>query len=93
MKKKPLFILIGLLAVLLFAAASTAYARLDGYTISWWTVDGGGGASSENGYSLSGTIGQPDAGTVATGGAYTWQAGSGTAARLPRNRCRFTCRC
>lgn len=36
------------------------------YDLSWWTVDGGGGCLSiEGGYSLSGTIGQADAGALA----------------------------
>lgn len=37
-----------------------------GYHLSWWTVDGGGGTfSTGEGYSLGGTIGQPDAGRLA----------------------------
>lgn len=40
------------------------------YEISWFTVDGGGGASSGGAYSVSGTIGQPDAG-VMNGGSYS----------------------
>ena len=52
----------------------------DGYDLSWWTVDGGGvAASSGPGYSLGGTIGQPDAG-VLSGPGYVlsggfWQSG------------------
>ena len=37
------------------------------YTIDWWTVDGGGATgieSSDGRFTLSGSIGQPDAGTV-----------------------------
>jgi hypothetical protein len=36
-----------------------------GYDLSWSTIDGGGGTSSDIGgiYSLAGTIGQPDAGS------------------------------
>ena len=38
----------------------------EGYDLSWWTVDGGGGVLSiEDGYSLSGSIGQPDAAALA----------------------------
>jgi hypothetical protein len=73
MKRKILFAL--LLTLLLLVAASAAYARLDGYSISWWTVDGGGGTSSANGYTLNGTLGQPDAGTVSSGGGYTLAGG------------------
>ena len=45
------------------------------YDLSWWTVDGGGGTSSGNGYTLNGTLGQPDAGTLASGGEYTLAGG------------------
>lgn len=53
-----------------------------GYDLSWWTVDGGGGASGSGpGYSLAGTVGQPDAG-VLSGPGYTltggfWQGEAG----------------
>lgn len=33
-----------------------------GYTIEWYTIDGGGGTSSGGPYQVIGTIGQPDAG-------------------------------
>jgi len=47
----------------------------DGYDLSWWTVDGGGGVSGSGpGYSLGGTIGQPDAG-VLSGPGYTLAGG------------------
>jgi len=44
------------------------------YDISWWTIDGGGNTSSGGSYSLSGTIGQPDSGTL-TGGTYKLEGG------------------
>ena len=34
------------------------------YSIDWYTIAGGGGASSNGQYVVSGTIGQPDAGTM-----------------------------
>ena len=40
------------------------------YAIDWFTIDGGGGTSSGGSYTLSGTIGQSDAG-VMTGGNYS----------------------
>ena len=64
-----------LLAVsaLCLAAASVIVAAPDsptnGYSISWWTVDGGGGNSSNGPYTLGGTIGQADAQT-SSGGVY-----------------------
>jgi hypothetical protein len=39
------------------------------YSINWYKVAGGGGTSTGGPYSLSGTIGQPDAGSM-TGGSY-----------------------
>ena len=38
------------------------------YDISWYTIDGGGGRSSGGPYTLTGTIGQPDAAYSAGGG-------------------------
>jgi hypothetical protein len=37
------------------------------YSISWYTIDGGGGQSSGGPYVLTGTIGQPDAGYLGGG--------------------------
>lgn len=48
-----------------FAAAGIASAQL---AIDWYTIDGGGGTSTGGGLTLSGTIGQPDAGPAMTGG-------------------------
>jgi hypothetical protein len=44
------------------------------YKIDWYTIDGGGGTSSGGGYTLIGTIGQPDAGMLA-GGNYSLYGG------------------
>ena len=44
------------------------------YAVDWFTVDGGGGASTGGVYTVTGTIGQPDAGTM-SGGNYTLQGG------------------
>lgn len=51
--------------------ASAAQAQL---SISRFTVDGGGGASSGGAFSVSGSAGQPDAG-VHTGGGFTLSGG------------------
>jgi len=46
------------------------------YSIDWHTVDGGGGTSTGGVYSVSGTVGQPDANTTAmTGGPYSVTGG------------------
>jgi hypothetical protein len=44
------------------------------YSIDWYTIAGGGGASSNGQYVVSGTIGQPDAGAM-NGGNYSLTGG------------------
>ena len=63
-----------ILGLLVALAARPALAQT--YDVSWFTVDGGGATFSAGGtYSLSGTIGQPDAGAPATGGPYSLVGG------------------
>jgi hypothetical protein len=45
------------------------------YSIDWSTIDGGGGTSTGGVYSVSGTIGQPDAGATMSGGNYSVDGG------------------
>ena len=45
------------------------------YSIDWYSIDGGGGASTGGVYSVTGTIGQPDAGATMSGGSYTIDGG------------------
>ena len=45
------------------------------YAITWSTIDGGGGTSTGGVYSVSGTIGQPDAGGPMTNGSYAVTGG------------------
>jgi hypothetical protein len=45
------------------------------YSIDWYKVAGGGGASTGGVYSVSGTIGQHDAGGPMTGGNYSLTGG------------------
>jgi hypothetical protein len=56
--------------VLLFSPTVQAQS----YSIDWFTIDGGGGTSTGGVYSVSGTIGQPDAGTL-SGGSYALVGG------------------
>lgn len=60
-RRKLILILAICLLPLLIAATAM---NLAGFNISSWTVDSGGGNSAQSGYSLSGTIAQPDAGTL-----------------------------
>ena len=51
---------VALLSLLLLPLNSAAQSG-GGYDLAWSTTDGGGGTSSNGGYTLAGTIGQPDA--------------------------------
>ena len=63
------------LAALLLASGVVLASAGGPYDLSWWTVDGGGYTfSSSGGYTLGGTVGQPDAGTM-TGDDYTLGGG------------------
>lgn len=78
-RKKLVFMLAGLLClVALSATLATIQAApgspAAGFTIPWWTVDGGGGASQGGTYILTGTAGQPDAGNL-SGGSYILKGG------------------
>ena len=71
-----------LLASLIFTSVALAQSG-GGYDLSWSTIDSGGYTWSEGGgYSLGGTVGQPDAG-VLSGEGYTLAGGfwGGAAAR------------
>jgi hypothetical protein len=54
--------------------ATTGIGLAQSYSIDWFTIDGGGGTSSNGQYVVSGTIGQPDAGHMA-GGSFSLDGG------------------
>lgn len=64
-------------SVLLLAGFFAPFSLLaQSYTIDWYTIDGGGGNSTGGVYSVSGTLGQPDASTTPmTGGPYSVTGG------------------
>jgi hypothetical protein len=57
------------LAALVAISLLPMCARAQSYAIDWFTIDGGGGTSTGGVYTLSATIGQPDAGSM-SGGTY-----------------------
>jgi len=59
----------GSVITLLTVCLVTTELALGQYEISWYTIDGGGGRSSNGPYVLTGTIGQPDA-AYSAGGDY-----------------------
>jgi len=54
------------LTLLIIVLVTISMAGAD-YSISWYTIEGGGGQSSGGQYIVSGTIGQPDAGYLGSG--------------------------
>src|SRR5438477_2216072 len=65
--------MVSVLALLLLTFVPTS-ASAQNYSIDWFTIDGGGGTSTGGVFSVSGTIGQPDAGHM-SGGNYTLDGG------------------
>ncbi len=45
------------------------------YSVDWYKISGGGGTSTGSVYSVTGTIGQPDAGGAMSGGNYSVTGG------------------
>ena len=52
-----------------------AYAANAQLSISWYTIDGGGGTSTGGSFTLRGTIGQHDAAAPLSGGSFTLSPG------------------
>lgn len=70
-----------ILLVIFAATVSSVWAQTErpttpnaDYAITWYTVDGGGGVVTGGAYTLNGTIGQADAGSLA-GSGYTLSGG------------------
>jgi len=83
MRKRRALVL-ALILTTAMAAVGVVYAQGGGYDLNWWTVDGGGGVLSSGGYTLHGTIGQPDVGPALQNGGYSllggfWPAASAAA--------------
>ena len=64
----------GLALTMALALVATQSLPAQDYSLDWSTVDGGGGTSTGGVYSVSGTIGQPDAGAM-SGGNFTLDGG------------------
>ena len=59
----------------LLASAFCLSASAQSYSIDWHKIAGGGGTSTNGQYSISGTIGQPDASMAMSGGNYSLTGG------------------
>jgi hypothetical protein len=65
---------ISVLAGLAFALSASSL-RAQTYSIDWYKISGGGGTSSNGQFTVSGTIGQHDAGGPMTGGNFSVTGG------------------
>jgi hypothetical protein len=63
-----------ILSVLVFLLLASV-ASAQPYAVDWYKVAGGGGTSTGGTYQVSGTIGQPDASSVMSGGQYAMTGG------------------
>ena len=61
--------------ILLLGLLLPAFSHAQSYSIDWYKIAGGGGTSTGGVYSVSGTIGQHDAGGPMTGGNYSLTGG------------------
>lgn len=61
--------------LIVFHSIFSLWAYAQTYSIDWHTIDGGGGTSTGGVYSVSGTIGQPDADEPMTNGKYSVTGG------------------
>ena len=63
-----------LAAIALMLSALAPRTRAQNYSLDWYKIAGGGGTSAEETYSVSGSIGQADAGTL-SGGTFKLEGG------------------
>lgn len=59
--------IVSLLAIWMLISVSALGQSSGDYILTWSTIDGGGGQSSGGPYTITGTIGQPDAAYSASG--------------------------
>ena len=75
MLSKSMKNLILMTAVLLAGLFSAPSLPAQAYSIGWYKVAGGGGTSTNGQFSMTGTIGQPDASGAMKGGNYSVTGG------------------
>jgi hypothetical protein len=62
-------------AAITLLAFTVSVACAQNYSVDWYKISGGGGTSSGGNFSVSGTIGQHDAGNALTGGNFSLTSG------------------
>ena len=75
-----------LMVVFLVLVVASGFALAQsggGYDLTWNTIDNGGGTIGNGGYTLNGTIGQPEASAPMNYGGYTLAGGFWSTATSP----------
>ncbi|KPL80486.1 hypothetical protein [Herpetosiphon geysericola] len=67
-------LLIGVFALAVTVVGGISAASSMDFEHGWFTIDSGGGSASGSGYTIDGTIGQPDAAST-SGGGYVLNGG------------------
>jgi hypothetical protein len=68
------WLVLGLIGVMIAVGTAVPTTAEGGFTINWWSVDGGTGHSMGGDFTLKGIMGQPDTGTM-SGGEYQINGG------------------
>jgi hypothetical protein len=71
--RKSIVGILTVVCVILLLPSFNLFAQ--NYSVDWFKIAGGGGTSTGGVYSVSGTIGQPDAAATMTGGNYSLTGG------------------
>jgi len=76
-RAKTVMILSSVFVTLLLTIGGSALAQTSPFAILWYTVDSGGGeiSDSESGYTLVGTVGQPETGRLTATSGYQLNGG------------------
>ena len=74
-KRVQVIVLAALVCLALLTGSNGLAGGGSDYALTWWTIDGGGHTHTNSGYTIHGTVGQPDAGQTQTHGVYTLASG------------------
>jgi len=72
---KTFFRRVTLMLLVLISGHQLSSALAQSYSVDWYKIAGGGGTSTGGTYTVSGTIGQPDASGAMSGGNYSVTGG------------------
>src|SRR5262245_43062366 len=83
MNPKPAGVMRAFVLAILAMLLGSRPSRAQSFAIDWHSVDGGGGTSTGGLFSVSGTIGQPDAAPSMAGGSFSLAGGFWSVVQTP----------